>query len=221
MDSRRANSQRRLVPAMGMVTANKQTLREERMGGASVLITKGTQWSAHPFRPPWGPWCPPCPPCQPCRRPRARFMSDMNFAARATCAMPCLPELVSHPGPGLAHKAKFSKTSRPLLDQTLSFYREIIFWKTLWINVSSVCLLKGLQGNILMDSLMWVGDVDGVLGDEQKSKGGTNRLADDKPLLLAGCLQCSCLLRPDNTDICGIEWPISHTLGLKRYPPFI
>ena len=55
MDSRRANSQRRLVPAMGMVTANKQTLREERMGGASVLITKGTQWSAHPFRPPRGP----------------------------------------------------------------------------------------------------------------------------------------------------------------------
>ena len=72
-----------------------------------------------------------------------------------------------------------------------------------------------------MDSLMWVGDGDGVLGDEQKSKGGTNRLADDEPLLLAGCLQCSCLLRPDNTDICGIEWPISHTLGLKRYPPFI
>ena len=55
MDSRRANSPRRVVPAMGMVTANKQTLREERMGGASVLITKGTQWSAHPFRPPWGP----------------------------------------------------------------------------------------------------------------------------------------------------------------------
>ena len=55
MDSWRANSQRRLVPAMGMVTANKQTLREERMGGASVLITKGTQWSAHPFRPPRGP----------------------------------------------------------------------------------------------------------------------------------------------------------------------
>ena len=55
MDSRRANSQRRLVPVMGMVTANKQTLREERMGGASVLITKGTQWSAHPFRPPRGP----------------------------------------------------------------------------------------------------------------------------------------------------------------------
>ena len=68
---------------------------------------------------------------------------------------------------------------------------------------------------------MWVGDGDGALGDEQKSKGGTNRLADDEPLLLAGCLQCSCLLRPDNTDICGIEWPISHTLGLKRYPPFI
>ena len=128
MDSRRANSQRRVVPAMGMVTANKQTLREEKMGGASVLITKGTQWSAHPFHPPWGPRCPPCPPCQPCRRPRARFMSDMNFAARATCAMPCLPELVSHPGPGLTHKVKFSKkTSRPLLDQTFSFYREIIF----------------------------------------------------------------------------------------------
>ena len=54
MDSRRANSQRRVVPAMGMVTANKQTLREERMGGASVLITKGTQWSAQPFRPPCG-----------------------------------------------------------------------------------------------------------------------------------------------------------------------
>ena len=31
----------------------------------------------------------------------------MNFAARATCAMACLPELVSHPG--LTHKAKFSK----------------------------------------------------------------------------------------------------------------
>ena len=66
MNSRRANSQRRLVPAMGMVTANKQTLREEKMGGASVLITKGTQWSAHPFRPPWGPRCPPCPPLGPC-----------------------------------------------------------------------------------------------------------------------------------------------------------
>ena len=48
MDSRRANLPRRVVPAMRMVTANKQTLREERMGGASVLITKGTRWSAHP-----------------------------------------------------------------------------------------------------------------------------------------------------------------------------
>ena len=48
-----------------------------------------------------------------------------------------------------------------------------------------MCLLKGLQGNILMDSLMWVGDVDGVLGDEQKSKGGTNWRLDCEPLLLA------------------------------------
>ena len=76
-------------------------------GRSQCAHNQGDAMVCPPFHPPWGPRCPPCPPCQPCRRPRARFMSDMNFAARATCAMPCLPELVSHPG--LTHKAKFSK----------------------------------------------------------------------------------------------------------------
>ena len=59
MDSQRANSQRRVVPAMGMVTANKQTLRED--GRSQCAHNQGDPMVCPPLPPTMGTMMPTLP----------------------------------------------------------------------------------------------------------------------------------------------------------------